>query len=88
MCMPSKKRYHKYCTKYGASLVIVRVLQEGIIEDDALVLEESIKVRVRMSRSLASVNHKQLCQRKVDPAGQCLNHGTKLAVRQRIKLVE
>ena len=50
--------------KDGHNLGLCALLDEGVIEDDALVLEEAIHVRVAMRTARRPVNHKELGQRE------------------------
>lgn len=83
-----KKRHERLHTESGADLVVVRVLQQSVVQNNALVLEEAVKVGVRMARTLASVNDKELGQREADTASQSLDHSAELTLRQRVELVE
>lgn len=64
------------------------MLQQSVVQNNAFVLEEAVKVGVGVTRALASVNDKELSQREADTAGQSLDHGAKLALGKRVKLVE
>lgn len=64
------------------------MLHKRVKQDDTLVLEKSVKVRVRMTGTLASINNEQLGQWKVDPTCQSLNHRTKFTFWERFDFVE
>lgn len=83
-----KKKHESLRTEGGADLVVVRVLQQSVVQNNALVLEEAVKVGVRVAGTLASVNDKELGQREADTTGQSLDHSAEFTLRERVELVE
>lgn len=75
-------------TQDGTDLLVVRVLHQSVKQDDALVLEKPIKVSVRVARTLATVNDKELGQWELDSTCQSLDHRTKFTLSERFDLVE
>ena len=64
------------------------LLDEGVEEHDALVLEEPVQVSVGVGAAFRAVHCEELGQRKVELFGECENGVFQFALRQRLVLVE
>mmetsp|Transcript_10111 Transcript_10111/g.24096 ORF Transcript_10111/g.24096 Transcript_10111/m.24096 type:complete len:380 (+) Transcript_10111:383-1522(+) len=69
-------------------LARLALLAEGVVEDDALVVEEAVHVRVGVRGAPGAVHHVQLPERELQRACQLLDGGLELTLLQRLKLVE
>ncbi len=56
----------------GHDLVLAALFDEGVVEDDALVLEEAVHVGVAVRAARGPVHHKQLGERELQRPGQLL----------------
>ena len=54
-------------------MVLGALLDEGVKQDDALVLEEAVHVGIAVVAALGAVNHIQLAQREAEGTCQLLN---------------
>mmetsp|Transcript_46884 Transcript_46884/g.132208 ORF Transcript_46884/g.132208 Transcript_46884/m.132208 type:complete len:266 (-) Transcript_46884:96-893(-) len=72
--------------EYGQDVVVGEV-QQGVVEDDPLVLPEAEEVGVAVARALGPVDLEELREGKVHLRGQGLDLGLQLLVLQRLELV-
>mmetsp|Transcript_12952 Transcript_12952/g.28384 ORF Transcript_12952/g.28384 Transcript_12952/m.28384 type:complete len:241 (-) Transcript_12952:711-1433(-) len=68
--------------------IVVNLFNEGIIENNSLILEESKHVSIRVTTPLTPIHNKQLCQRKLQLPSQLKDLFLQLAFGERFVLVK
>lgn len=78
----------KLVREHSNDLLGFALLNQGIVDDNVLLPRQAKEVGVAVSRALATINHIELVQRKVEPLGQSLDSCLELARFQRRQLVK